>query len=74
VTLLNFGRGPTLFYHGLKRKEKQNSLNLGNPLFFSLFFLHFFLSFFSGVGKEVRREWWILREDMRVHRGNYLLL
>jgi hypothetical protein len=71
VTLLNLGRGPTLFYHGLKRKEKQNSLNLGNPLFFSLFFLHFFLSF---SGKEVRREWWIVREDMRVRKGNCLLL
>jgi hypothetical protein len=45
VTLHNHGRGPVLFCHGLRMKEKQNSLNPSIPLFF--FFLFSFFLFTS---------------------------
>jgi hypothetical protein len=41
VILCDLGRGPVLFHHGLREKEKQYSLNPRNPpfsFFFSLFF------------------------------------
>jgi hypothetical protein len=59
VALHNGGRDPVLLRHGLRRKEKQHSLNLGiSPINFFLS-LSFPLSVpfsFSDVGKEIRRE------------------
>jgi hypothetical protein len=74
VTLHNLGRGPVLFRHGLRRKEKQHSLYHGNSLFLSFSYLLFFLPLFLGIRKEVRRERWIVQEDAGVHKGDCLLL
>jgi hypothetical protein len=74
VLLHNFGRGPILFGHGLRRKEKQHSLNLGIPLSFSslFFILSIYPSFFLGVGKDVR-ERQIVPEGVGMHKGGRLL-
>jgi hypothetical protein len=61
--------GPVLLHHGLRRKEKQHSLNPDiSPIY--LFLPHSFLD----VGKEVTREWWIVPEDVRVREGDHRLL
>jgi hypothetical protein len=76
MTLHNIGRSLVLLRHGLRRKEKQHSLDSG--------IFHYFLSLslslplyvplsFSDVGKEVRREQWIVRRDVGVHEGDHQL-
>jgi hypothetical protein len=44
------------------------------PFFFLFSLLLFFLSLFSGAGKEARRELQIVWEDVRVCKGDRLLL
>jgi hypothetical protein len=64
-------------FYGLRRKEKKHSLNPSiSPFSFFLVSLFSFFgpTFFSGVGKEVRREWQIVREDAGVREGDRQLL
>jgi hypothetical protein len=77
VALHNGGRGPVQLHHGLRRKEKKHSANSGiSPvnLFLSFLFPLSVLLSFSDVGKEVRRERWLVREDARVREGDRQLL
>jgi hypothetical protein len=68
---------PALHNHGSRRKEKQHSLNAGiSPIyiFLSLSFPLFIPLSFLDVGKQVRRERRIVREDARVREGDHQLL
>jgi hypothetical protein len=72
VALYNSGRSQVLLCHGFRRNEKQHSLNPGIP--FSLFFPLSIPLSFSDVGKEVKRERWIVRENAGVREGDHQLL
>jgi hypothetical protein len=68
--LRHLERGPVLFRHGLRGKEKQRYLNPEKSTLSPSFSLS--LSLFSGARKEVRREWLIVWEDVRVRMGDRL--
>jgi hypothetical protein len=73
VARCNSGRSPVLLHHDPRRNKKQHSQNLGiSPISLFSLSLSFPLSFLE-VGKEVRRGWWIVREDAGVQEGDLRL-
>jgi hypothetical protein len=63
MAMHNSGRQTVLLYQGLRRKEKQQTINPGiSPISFFPLPIPIFLD----VEKEVRREWRIVREDVGV--------
>jgi hypothetical protein len=67
MSMRDLGRGPILFRHRSRGKEKQRSLNPQNLPFLSP-------SLFLGSRKEARRQQLIVREDVRLSKGGHLLL
>jgi hypothetical protein len=72
VTWGNGGRSQILLRHGSRRKGRQH---LEGPGIFSYFLLFRSLLFpsiflFSGAGKEVRREWRMVRREIGVRKGD----
>jgi hypothetical protein len=75
MTLHNRGRGPVLLRHGLRRKEKQHSLNSGIPPFISFFSFFLFPSLFLFRRREGGKEGTVdCVKGCRVHEGDRQLL
>jgi hypothetical protein len=66
VLLRDLQCSSTQLCHGSEGKERQHPVSQQLPLFLDLFL---YLSFFNRVGKEVGRQWEIMREDVGCVQG-----